>query len=144
MRRLPAQLPVACCCPSWPTHAPNRPACPHPTPEHGGRPMGFFSANNTLKTYYGPLLLRPLSFLRHGPGPAARGACPHRVCVCRDIPPSTKIFAPMHECQCTMQLVPGLAAAAAKAGGWRWHCPCRGLRALFGDQTLFCRAADFR
>ena len=45
--------------------------------------LRFFSANNTLKSYYGPLLLRPLSFLR-------------------------------------------------------------GLRCLFGDQTMFCRAADFR
>lgn len=35
----------------------------HPV-EHEGRPLRFFSANNTLKTYYGPLLLRPLSFLR--------------------------------------------------------------------------------
>jgi hypothetical protein len=51
--------------------------------EHEGRPLRFFSANNTLKTYYGPALLRPLSF-------------------------------------------------------------ARGLRCLFGDQSLFCRAADFR
>ncbi|KAL4451511.1 hypothetical protein ABPG75_007173 [Micractinium tetrahymenae] len=54
-----------------------------PVIEHEGKPLRFFSANNTLKTYYGPLLLRPISFLR-------------------------------------------------------------GLRCLFGDQTLFCRAADFR
>ncbi|KAI3437612.1 hypothetical protein D9Q98_000064 [Chlorella vulgaris] len=54
-----------------------------PLIEFEGKPLRAFSANNTLKTYYGPLLLRPLSFLR-------------------------------------------------------------GLRCLFGDQTLFCRAADFR
>ncbi|KAI7839606.1 hypothetical protein COHA_006673 [Chlorella ohadii] len=54
-----------------------------PLIEYEGRPLRFFSANNTLKSYYLPLLLRPLSFLR-------------------------------------------------------------GLRILFGDQTLFCRAADFR
>ncbi|KAL4428847.1 hypothetical protein ABPG77_005285 [Micractinium sp. CCAP 211/92] len=54
-----------------------------PVIEHEGKPLRFFSTNNTLKTYYGPLLLRPVSFLR-------------------------------------------------------------GLRCLFGDQTLFCRAADFR
>lgn len=33
-------------------------------PEYGGRPLRFFSANNALKSYYLPLLLRPLSFLR--------------------------------------------------------------------------------
>ncbi|EFN56074.1 hypothetical protein CHLNCDRAFT_145574 [Chlorella variabilis] len=54
-----------------------------PVIEYEGQPLRFFSANNTMKTYYGPLLLRPLSFLR-------------------------------------------------------------GLRCLFGDQTLFCRADDFR
>lgn len=37
------------------------PAC---LAEHEGKPLRFFSANNTLKTYYGPLLLRPVSFLR--------------------------------------------------------------------------------
>lgn len=35
----------------------------HP-PEYGGRPLRFFLANNALKSYYLPLLLRPLSFLR--------------------------------------------------------------------------------
>ncbi|PSC74898.1 glycosyl transferase [Micractinium conductrix] len=54
-----------------------------PVIEYEGRPLRFFSANNTLKTYYGPALVRPLSFLR-------------------------------------------------------------GLRCLFGDQTLFCRATDFK
>ncbi len=39
--------------------------------EHEGKPLRFFSTNNTLKTYYGPLLLRPVSFLRH----AAGGTC---------------------------------------------------------------------
>ncbi|KAF8063795.1 AP2-5 [Scenedesmus sp. PABB004] len=48
-----------------------------------GRRLWALSANNFLKTYYGPLLVRPLSFLR-------------------------------------------------------------GLRCLFGDQTLFCRARDLR
>ena len=35
----------------------------HPA-EYGGRPLRFFSANNTLKSYYLPALLRPLSFAR--------------------------------------------------------------------------------
>ncbi|KAG2434035.1 hypothetical protein HXX76_007763 [Chlamydomonas incerta] len=49
----------------------------------GGRPMWFSTANNWAKTYYGPMLLRPASYVR-------------------------------------------------------------GLRIMFGDQGLCCRAADFR
>lgn len=46
------------------TLAPSRAVFPCPA-EHEGKPLRFFSTNNTLKTYYGPLLLRPVSFLRH-------------------------------------------------------------------------------
>ena len=45
--------------------------------EYEGQPLRFFSANNTMKTYYGPLLLRPLSFLR---SPQAQGAACTRRC----------------------------------------------------------------
>ena len=61
---LPPSLPSLLCIPS---HAFQRllpAAAPLPAPEYEGRPLRFFSANNTLKTYYGPALVRPLSFLR--------------------------------------------------------------------------------
>jgi hypothetical protein len=110
-----------------PAHCPPAlpcPLCPRPA-EVDGKLLRFFSANNSSKTYYGPFLLRPLSFLRsaHLPpacqpagGPAVlkpAGACPG----CWACPPDSCAGAWLHAGACAACLETRRCSAGQTTSG---------------------------
>lgn len=86
-----------------------------------GSCMRFQQAHHWAKTYYMPALLMPLRFCRCGSS-----------------------LVPMHAQQQpdTGQRNALWPSAGQSRAEVAWWC-CRGLRCLLGDQTMFCRAADF-